>query len=322
MRILLFGATELSVLVADQLSTLGLAPVGVVYVGRSFPISYRSEGVTNSRFGDVNAWAQEHDIPSRAYGAADDASSFAVDVGADFGLVAGWYHMVPRSLRERFPFGCAGLHASLLPKFRGGAPLNWAMLARESSSGVSLFELGDGVDDGPLYGQKAFAIGERARIADLIAASQSAALALVAECLPAVADGRLAPTPQTGVPSYCLQRSPEDGWVDWRCSADDIDLLVRAVGRPYPGAFALLGSTRVFIWAAEPVPDVEIHGVAGQIARLPGHANPVVVTGRGVLAIQDATDASGRSLMTELVKAANQRFEVQRPPGGAVTPGP
>src|SRR5207237_408862 len=173
--------------------------------------------------------------------------------GADFGLAAGWYHFIPAAVRRRLDRGCAGLHASLLPKLRGGAPLSWAILTDQERTGVTLFELADDVDDGPIYGQRGFPIGPRARVAELVASAERASLELVSDCLPAIADGRLTATPQVGEPSYGLQRSPEDGWIDWRWPALEVDRLVRAVGRPYSGALTSLDGAVLHVWDVKPI---------------------------------------------------------------------
>ena len=76
-------------------------------------------------------------------------------------LVSGWYHMVPRKWRALAP--AYGLHASLLPDYSGGAPLVWAMIKGEEKTGITLFQLGDGVDDGPILGQAETPIRSRIR---------------------------------------------------------------------------------------------------------------------------------------------------------------
>jgi len=307
-HILLFGGTDLSLMIADHLQSMGFSPVGVVYVARSFPISYQPGGVTNVRYADLASWAEQRGIPAHHYKTPKEALSFASSVRADFGLLAGWFHLVPRVLRDHFTLGCAGVHASLLPKFRGGAPLNWALLAGETTTGVSLFELGDEVDDGPIYGQQRIPIGPNTRIGDLVDAAHRAALEIVSKCIPALAEGRLAPKPQAGTPSYCLQRTPDDGWIDWRRPTAQIDRLVRAVGRPYPGAATVLGGQKLTVWGADPVPDVQVYGVPGQITRLPADEDPCVVTGDGVLAIREATDMHGESVLGALRKASQSRL--------------
>lgn len=308
MRTLLLGGTDLTLAVAERMQAAGLGPAGIVYVPQVFDISYRP-GLTNSRFADLASWCAKHGITGCQYAGPESIAAHGETCRADFVLAAGWYHMVPASVRARFARGSAGLHGSLLPKLRGGAPLAWAILAGEREAGMTLFELGDGIDDGGIYGQKAFAIGPRTTIAELVKAAESAALALVAECLPAIADGTLHPSPQRGTPTYGLQRGPEDGRIQWRDSAVAIDRLVRAVGRPYPGAFSLLNERVVHVWAAEPLAAPEVHGMPGQIAIVPGISDPCVVTGDGALIIRDASDPKGEPLMPWLRHSGNQRFQ-------------
>jgi methionyl-tRNA formyltransferase len=254
-RIFLLGGTDLTLAVADCAIELGFEIGGLAYVGERFDISYALAGVPNTRAVDVETWCAERGIPAHRY---EDAAALEGLVTAgefDLGLAAGWYHMIPAVVRSRFSHGCLGIHGSLLPRLRGGAPLNWAILSGMDGTGVTLFELGDGVDDGPVYGQRSFAIEPRATIGELVALAERATLDLVADVLPAVVSGSAEPVPQSGTPSYCLQRTPDDGRIDWRRSAPEIDRLIRAVGRPYPGARTTFDGRDVRIWAATPLED-------------------------------------------------------------------
>jgi methionyl-tRNA formyltransferase len=294
---------------------MGFPPAGVVHVPRQFGISYSAGPVENVRHVDLEGWARSQGIPERAYREKSDVVSLADEVGGELALAAGWYHMVPGSVRSRFPRGCAGIHASLLPKLRGGAPLNWAILTGARETGVSLFELGDGVDEGRLWGQRAFPVGPRATIAELLAEAERHAVELVGECIPGIAGGSLEPGDQKGTPSYCLQRRPEDGWIDWRRPARELDRLVRAVGRPYPGAFTYFEGRKLFVWAAKPASaDVPLHGAPGQIGRLPGVPGPCVVTGEGALVLREVTDDRGESILAALERSVNRRFDSESPP--------
>lgn len=308
MRVMLLGGTDLTLAIAERLTGLGVTLAGVVHVPRQFGISYEPNGVTNTRFADLGEWCAAREIPGRAYDGPDSIAEHAAVCAADFALVAGWYHMVPRSVRRLFPRGCAGLHASLLPRLRGGAPLAWAILSGASEAGMSLFELGDGIDDGPIYGQRAIPIGPRSTVGELVAAAEVAALELVAACVPRIASHQLTPRPQTGTPSYSLQRAPQDGRIDWSRPAVDIDRLIRAVGRPYPGAFTTFDDNPVFIWAAELLEGVEVLGTPGQLARIPGVDETCVVTGAGGLRLVDVTDSLGGSCLGLLRQSANRRF--------------
>lgn len=311
MKILLIGGTDMTVEAGRALVRLGLPPCGVVTVERNFKIGYASTGVASARYADVAQWAQIQGIPVAS--GPDKLESFVADLVPDFGLVVGWYHMVPRRIRERFARGCAGLHASLLPELRGGAPLNWAILSGMKRSGVTLFELGDGIDDGPIYAQQAFDIGESATIGELVMASGKAAVALVERSLPRIADGTLKPVAQTGEESYGLQRAPEDGRIDWTSPARQIDRLVRAVSHPYPGAFTHFDGEKVLIWRSlVPLAAPRVLGAHGQIVRLPGISDPCVLTGQGILRLAEATDSAGVDMLARILSSTNRRFSVDR----------
>jgi methionyl-tRNA formyltransferase len=149
-------------------------------------------------------------------------------------------------------------------------------------------------------------------VGELVAAAEEAALDLLAECLPAIAAGTLKARPQSGTPSYGLQRVPDDGKIDWHRPAADVDRLVRAVGRPYPGAFTEFEGERIFIWQAEPREHPVVFGAPGQICRLPNEPDPVVVTGRGIVVVREATDGAGEDALPKLRRAANRRFALAK----------
>jgi methionyl-tRNA formyltransferase len=113
---------------------------------------------------------------------------------------------------------------------------------------------------------------------------------------------------QSGTPTFCLQRIPEDGRIDWRQPAARIDRLVRAVSRPYPGAFSDFESRRVIVWRSElPVESMRVFGAPGQLCRLPGEADPVVVAGEGYVILR-AAEIDGQDAMPLLRKSPNMRF--------------
>lgn len=309
MNVVLFGGTDLALRIADTLVELQVPLTCVVYVRKQFAISYSSGFVTNSRFADVADWAEREGVEAHEFESIDRMTAHLQGSRQGIGIAAGWYHMLPARLRRLFTRGILGIHASLLPKYRGGAPLNWALLQGERESGVSLFELADGVDDGPLYGQRRFPIGRCDYIGDLVERANDAAVGLVRETIGAVVDGSLTPRPQTGTPTYCLQRRPDDGIIDWNRSADEIERLVRAVSRPYPGARAVLAGTKLTIWRAGAVREAPtVLGRPGQIARLPEINTPCVVTGRGLLAIEEATGEDGANLLPLIERSTQQRF--------------
>ena len=310
MRVLILGSTDLTLAVAEQVLTIGQEVVGLMSVPPIFSISYQPRGMQNVRAVDIVSWCESNAVSHDVYENPDSIASFKEFVRADFALAAGWYHMIPRRIRNLFPRGCAGLHASLLPELRGNAPLNWALLSRKKETGISLFEFSDGVDTGPLFGQRSFPITPDTYIDDLVKAAEKAAKELIAECLPKIESGTLRPDPQRGKPSYCLARLPEDGLIDWTKPAESIALLVRAVSRPYPGAFSYLDSQMIVIWRAKAILNgPQVYGLSGQITHIPDFDHTLVVTGEGVIAIEEATLETGKSCLDLLRKANHRRFK-------------
>jgi methionyl-tRNA formyltransferase len=308
-ELLILGGTDISLVVADAALAAGVSLRGIVHVGQEFAISYDSKPVASSRFADVAGWCAQRNIREVLFSSYEQAFERLGVTGEEICLAAGWYHMAPRSVRARFGGRTLGLHSSLLPKLRGGAPLNWAILSGMNETGVSLFALDDGVDDGPVYAQVAIPIDERETISGLVAKSAAACRTLIEQNIGAIIDGSLQPRPQLGEASYCLQRKPEDGRIDWTRSNHEIDRLIRAVGRPYPGAGTVLDGEPLTLWAALPLHDAPlVLGAPGQLVRLPGVAEPCVVTGRGLLAIVEATGSDDSNALPLLLKSGQRRF--------------
>ena len=309
MRVLLLGSTDLTLRVADSILALGIEIAAICHVQKEFNISYAPRGVLNSRHADVEGWCRQHGVPAYCYQDEHSLRGAMSAWRADFGLACGWYHRVSRLTRGLLPLGCAGIHASLLPDLRGGAPLNWAILRGLAKTGVSLFELGDGIDDAPLYGQRSFPIGPRSAVGDLVRLSIDAACALITDVLPAIRDGRATLVSQQGDISYGLQRAPEDGHIDWRQSAEAIDRLVRAVSEPYPGARTWLDGQTIMIWESDfPGNMPPVFGTPGQIFKI-SPQDVVVATGQGCLMVRRASLDDGTDALPLLFRSGQRRFQ-------------
>src|SRR3989338_2147551 len=239
MNITVFGSTDLTLSVLEFLYNNDYKVVAVVTVPEVFRISYYPVGVKNSRFIDLRLWTEQRNIPMFSYeNSSQIIENFQdLEINNNFAIVVGWYHMVPKKLRDIFTLGCSGFHASLLPKLRGGAPLNWAILAGLTETGVSFFELSDGVDDGLLYDQENFFIESSDDIADLVHKSRLAIRTMIERTLPKITGERNILYSQNGTPSYCGQRKPEDSLIDWTMSSVNVLRLIRASSRPYSGAY-------------------------------------------------------------------------------------
>ena len=296
--LLLLGSTDLTRAIATRLvRSSAIALCGVMSAPAEFLISYSAAPVRNSRHVDMAEWCRAHDVPHRLYSHADDIADTVRDCRPSAALIAGWYHVVPARIRTLFPRGCIAVHASLLPRYRGGAPLNWALLNGDRETGVSLFEITDGIDDGALYDQRRFAIDPDDYIGDLLQKAEAATLAMVSDMLPAVLAGSCRPRAQQGIATYALQRQPWDAAIDWREPATDIARLVRSASRPYPGARTVLDGTPLTIWRARAAIDApQVFGAPGQIVRLDALPSPAVVTGDGLMLVEEIEGPDGFDL--------------------------
>jgi methionyl-tRNA formyltransferase len=254
-RIVFMGASELGWECCRTLFEMGQDVVGIFSIPREFRISWSPHPVTNVRFKSFDELADQHAVPlTYVTKKMSDPEYFDTlrRLRPDILIVIGWYYLIPRAMRELAPLGAVGIHGSLLPRYRGGAPLVWAVINGEARAGISLFHLSDGVDDGDVIAQAGFDIAVEDTISEVIGKASEASVRSIRDYVPRLANGTAPRRPQdphaaTVVP----QRRPEDGVIDWHArSAADVYNWVRAQTKPYPGAFTYFGRETVRIWKA------------------------------------------------------------------------
>ncbi len=254
MKVFFMGATKFGHRCLEVVLRTGLEVVGCAYTPEVFQINYSPSGVKNVTYADFSAIAKELKVPCVSY-ERGKVKRFVEEVARlhpDLILVAGWYYMVGRELRSVATQGAVGLHGSLLPKYRGGAPLVWSMIHGEKEGGVTLFYLEDGVDAGDIIGQERFPIEEEDTIADALVKLEDAGQRLLERCLPLMKKEEAPRIPQNHAEATQYpQRSPADGEIDWSKPAGQIRDFIRGQTRPYPGAFTRIAGKKVIIWDAE-----------------------------------------------------------------------
>ncbi|MEA2069310.1 MAG: bifunctional UDP-4-amino-4-deoxy-L-arabinose formyltransferase/UDP-glucuronic acid oxidase ArnA, partial [Verrucomicrobiota bacterium] len=145
--------------------------------------------------------------------------------------------------------GCINLHGSLLPAYRGRCPVNWAIVNGETETGVTLHYMTPKADDGDIIAQRKIDISNGDTAKTLFGKTIAEAKNLLAETLPQIKDGSAPRTAQdASKASYYGGRRPADGEIDWGKSADEVRNLVRAVTKPYPGAFTFIGDRKCLVW--------------------------------------------------------------------------
>ena len=282
---------------------------GILTTGPDIPISYSTTPITiatHAKFDEVGrrVGCPVVTLPGRATSAA--YLNILRPWRPDLLLVLGWYYLVPKTVRALAPLGCLGIHSSLLPKYRGGAPISWAIINGETVTGVTLFHLDDEVDAGDIVAQRPVPIGALDTCAEVLARATDASIEMLVETLPLIAKG-MAPRLSQDVQLATLmpQRKPEDGLIDWSRGVATVHNFIRAQTRPYPGAFTWAAGTRLTIWKAAPAGQ-RASGAPGTVSVAADGDALLVSCGDGAIRVieiglPDGRTVSGPELATTFV---------------------
>ena len=164
----------------------------------------------------------------------------------------GWPQIIRRDLLQIPPLGCIGIHPTLLPKRRGGAPINWCLIDGLSKSGVTLFCFDEGVDSGDIIAQKEFDIALEDTAKIVLDKVTTIAVELLKEYYPLLEKGNAPRIPQDDAEAtYTRRRRPEDGIVDWGRTSFSIYNWIRALSLPFPGAFTYWHGRKIIMWESD-----------------------------------------------------------------------
>ncbi|MCL2122261.1 MAG: methionyl-tRNA formyltransferase [Clostridiales bacterium] len=249
-----------------------------------------------SSFSPVKAYAVEKELPLIQPDSVKDLEVRArvKEAVPDVIVVAAYGRLLPLNLLEAAPLGCLNVHASLLPAYRGAAPIQWALLKGESETGVTIMQMDEGLDTGPILLQERLTIPAHMDGGGLYRALSDLGAALLLQTLPLWAEGKLTPgrQPVEGV-SYAERITRTQEMINWHGSAAAIRNQVRAFS-PSPGASATLGDTEMKVLGAEVYSEEDRQqaekdgegsdeAVPGQIRTILRKKGPVVATGEGSL---------------------------------------
>lgn len=209
----------------------------------------------------VGAFAAANGIPViKANRLDDETTKEVMSLDADLGVIVAYGGLVREPLLSTPQRGWINLHFSLLPAWRGAAPVQHAVINGETETGVSVFQLVRELDAGALYTRQAYEIGPDQTSGELLAdLAEFGAEALVA-CVSGIASGSLVPEPQEGAVTLAPKLSLDDARLDWSQSAAFVYSRLRGV-TPEPGAFTTIGGATLKIHAAskpESIPDVHL----------------------------------------------------------------
>lgn len=220
-----------------------------------------------------------------------------VELEPDVIVVAAFGQMLPPSVLDLPPHGCLNIHASLLPRWRGAAPIAAAILAGDTETGVTLMKMDEGMDTGPILAQRAEPIYPDDTTGSLSARLAQVGADLLAEVLPAYLRGDVVPQPQPGEGvTYCRPLKKDDGRLDWSRTAVELERQVRAM-IPWPGAFTTWKGRQLKVWRAVPVPEWRGRAKPGEV--IPLDEGVGVATGQGALQLLEVQLAGKRPLPVE-----------------------
>lgn len=285
MRIALIGRTRMLLEAGRRLASAGHA---VVTVRTSEAEPSYDVGVEDFRRFAEDRGAEF--VCGLAIGTPEAAAGLAAS-GAEIGIAVNWKTVIPRLALEALPYGVLNAHAGDLPRYRGNACPNWAILTGEERVGVTVHRMSEELDAGDVLLKRFIPLTEDTDIGDIHRRLATLVPEMFVEAVDGLAAGRLRFVPQSDDPSgilRCFPRRPEDGRIDWSHSAERVLRLVRASSRPFSGAFTTLeGEGRVTIWRAERAPfRGAFLAVPGQVCFRIGN-DPVIACADGMIRLTD-----------------------------------
>lgn len=246
----------------------------------------------NHFFGSVARLAAEHGIPVYAPDEAnhpiwlDRIRTMAPEMIFSF-----YYrHLLSDEILQCAQKGAFNLHGSLLPKYRGRTPLNWALVNGETETGVTLHRMVKRADAGNILAQQKVAIEDQDNALTLHRKLTQAAEQLLGDVLPRLREGEVSEWPQDESQATRVdRRTAEDGRIDWNQPAQTIHNLVRAVTDPWPGAFAFAGSVKFIVWKSRVHPQQHQAKPGTVLSKQPF----LIACGEGALEIQTGQSEHG-----------------------------
>ena len=237
-----------------------------------------------------------------------EAQAKIAAVGAEVMVVAAYGLILPQAVLDMPRFGCINIHGSLLPRWRGAAPIQRALLAGDAETGVCIMQMEAGLDTGPVLLRGALPIAATDTTASLHDRLAELGARLCVEALgqlPLPAE----PQPGEGV-TYAHKIEKAEAVIDWTKSAAELDRHIRAFN-PFPGAQALFGGQTVKLWQATPVAG---SGPVGSVLAV-DKKQIVIACGEGALAVSELQKAGGKRLPVQQFLAGHplkvgDRFDI------------
>ncbi len=240
----------------------------------------------------------------------EDFSRGLRDLKPEFIVVVAYGKILPEEVLAIPEKGCINVHASLLPKYRGAAPIQWALIRGERETGVTTMLMDKGMDTGDILMQETLVIGEDDNAATLSEKLSELGARTLIRTLEGIREGGVRPVPQMGEASYAPPLRKEDGRIDWNRSAKELFDFVRGMS-PWPSAFCSLGNETIKILKVRPL---EGKGTPGRIESA-SRGEFIVGTGSGLLLIEEL-QPQGKKAMPAKAFLAGRKLDAEGTPAG------
>jgi UDP-4-amino-4-deoxy-L-arabinose formyltransferase/UDP-glucuronic acid dehydrogenase (UDP-4-keto-hexauronic acid decarboxylating) len=265
-----------------ELVLVGTAPAAAEYAGGEEDFAALAREAGCAFFTATRLAAEHHAMLARS--------------GADVALSVNWPVLIPASMLDVCRHGVLNAHAGDLPRFRGNATPNWAILSGEPYLVLTVHRMDEGLDSGPILAQRSFALQPTTYVADVYDFLGTAIPDLFAQTLDGLEARTIAAVAQPAVePLRCLPRTPRDHAIDWGLPAELLARLVRASAEPFSGAYTHHAGRRLTVWRARAeAARGRLLGSPGQVTHRSPAGEVTVLTGDGLLVLEEVGYDDGR----------------------------
>ena len=172
----------------------------------------------------------------------------------DLLILGGWQRLIPDNILSTLKIGGVGVHGSseMLPKGRGRSPVNWSLIEGKNKYILQLFLMTPGIDDGDILDFQTFDINKWDTCRTVYYKISVIQKRKLLELIPKIIKNEFKRIPQTGEPTFYPKRTPDDGLINWNQTSEKLYDFIRAITKPYPGAFSYLDNKKIKIWKAQP----------------------------------------------------------------------
>jgi methionyl-tRNA formyltransferase len=265
-----------------------------------------------SVYTEFQAFSSKAGIPLFTVKNQRGANDVITQLAPELCVGSGWYWIVGSDVLKKVPYGFIGAHHSDLPKYRGGSPLVWAIINGEKFVATTMISLSEKMDEGDVWGKKRVAISPNDYVEDVIKKVEEKDLELWEENYTHILNHTKYPISQKSKgATYCAQRVPSDGMIDWKKDSKAIYNFIRAQSEPYPGAFTFYydkgARKKLVILRAHPS-DQTYYGTPGQVARITPEGIFIICGNSKPLVIELVKVDGDKRKASDAIKSIKTRF--------------